>query len=191
MTTAMRRIVSTGNLALSQSLEKELMSFYFWILLFFYSFENIHIKVTPFIACIICFIFGIFAVGKEILPYVACLLKKGMECFLIIPFASVEGRRRFARWLRNWNRHFFSSRDKLVSWVVVVLQDVSCQYSMTSLYRVKICWYTECFQSISWMFLVNSCWSTDCPVSTCWSTGCFGSDSYINVQVTDTWQLSI
>ena len=97
MTTAMRRIVSTGNLALSQSLEKELMSFYFWILLFFYSFENIHIKVTPFIARIICFIFGIFSVGKEILPYVACLLKKEMECFLSIPFASVEGRRGFAR----------------------------------------------------------------------------------------------
>ena len=93
----MRRIVSTGNLALSQSLEKELMSFYFWFLLFFYSFENIHIKVTPFIACIICFIFRIFALGKEILPYVACLLKKEMECFLIIPFASVEGRRGFAR----------------------------------------------------------------------------------------------
>jgi hypothetical protein len=97
MTTAMRRIVSTGNLALSQSLEKELMSFYFWFLLFFYFFENIHIKVTPFIACIISFIFRIFAVGKETLPYVACLLMKGMECFLIIPFAFVEGRRGFVR----------------------------------------------------------------------------------------------
>jgi hypothetical protein len=97
MTTAMRRIVSTGNLALSQSLEKELMSFCFWFLLFFYSFANIHIKVTPFIACIICFIFRIFCgrEGNSTIRRLPPQERNGMECFLIIPFASVEGRRGF------------------------------------------------------------------------------------------------
>lgn len=91
MTTTMRRIVSAGNLALSQSLEKGLMFFLYFSFLFS-SFGNMHIKVTPFIACIICSIVRIFATGAEIPPYVVCLLEKKMKYFLIIPSTSVEGR---------------------------------------------------------------------------------------------------
>jgi hypothetical protein len=82
MRTARRGFVSTGNVALSQSLDKELISFYFCFLL--YSFQNIHIKVTPFIARIICYIVRIFAIGKEIPPYVPCLLKKKWNIFLLL-----------------------------------------------------------------------------------------------------------
>jgi hypothetical protein len=105
----MRRIVSTGNLALSQSLEKELMSFYFCFLL--YSFQNIHIKVTPFIARIICYIVRIFAIGKEIPPYVPCLLEKEREYFLIILFASVEGRTEFCSTIKELEQPFVPTKQ--------------------------------------------------------------------------------
>lgn len=104
MTTGRRGIVSTGNVALSQSLEKELMSFYFCFLL--YSFQNIHIKVTPFIARIICYIVRIFATGKEVPPYVLCLLQKEMEYFLVILLASVEGRTGFCSMIKELEQPF-------------------------------------------------------------------------------------